>query len=113
MKIDLDVIYNKIYLSINLSIYIYFMDNSESDTVKDLFNALSSKYDLFNDLFSFGLHRFWKSQLIGFLKPSIGENWIDLCCGTGDLTLCLARNIRPGGKVFGIDSASEALSLAS
>ena len=88
------------------------MDNSESDTVKDLFNDLSSKYDLFNDLFSFGLHRFWKSQLIGFLKPSIGENWIDLCCGTGDLTLCLARNIRPGGKVFGIDSASEALSLA-
>ena len=88
------------------------MRPGNSSEVKDLFNDISSHYDLLNDLFSFGLHRFWKKQLLRTLKPSEGEKWIDFCCGTGDLTISLAKLIKPKGKVIGIDSAINVLSLA-
>tara|TARA_Y100001968_G_C19416412_1_gene749247 strand:- start:1101 stop:1802 length:702 start_codon:yes stop_codon:yes gene_type:complete len=80
--------------------------------VEDLFNELSPMYDFFNDIFSFGLHRLWKRQLLLLLRPALGEHWIDLCCGTGDLTLSIARLIGPEGKVCGIDSAEKTLLIA-
>ena len=50
--------------------------------VKNIFNKISYKYDLLNNLLSFGLHRLWKRQLVNLLEPSNGEDWADLCCGT-------------------------------
>ena len=80
--------------------------------VKDLFNKAASKYDILNDVLSFGLHRRWKKEIILSLKPIAGEKWIDLCCGTGDVTFLLARSITPKGKVVGIDFAEKALAIA-
>tara|TARA_B100001250_G_C19709710_1_gene748594 strand:- start:3 stop:704 length:702 start_codon:yes stop_codon:yes gene_type:complete len=81
--------------------------------IENLFNAISPKYDLLNDVFSFGLHRIWKRQLLIWLRPSLGEHWVDLCCGTGDLTLQLARLVRPEGSVLGIDFSPEQIDIAS
>ena len=36
--------------------------------IKELFDDVSNKYDLMNDLMSFGLHRIWKKSLIRNLK---------------------------------------------
>ena len=80
--------------------------------IKDLFDELSSHYDLLNDLFSLGLHRLWKKKLLSSLRPVDGEKWIDLCCGTGDLTIALSKLISPNGKVIGVDSASEIMLIA-
>ena len=46
------------------------------------------------------------------LRPAAGETWLDLCCGTGDLALELARRVRPGGSVLGLDAAAAPLELA-
>ena len=46
------------------------------------------------------------------LDPQPGETWLDLCCGTGDLALELARSVRPGGRVVGLDAASAPLDVA-
>ena len=51
--------------------------------VKKIFNNVSYKYDFFNDLFSLGLHKSWKRQLVKLANPKTGEAWGDLCCGTG------------------------------
>ena len=59
-----------------------------------------------------GLHRIWKRQLLVWLTPSGGEKWLDLCCGTGDLALSIARKVRPGGTVLGLDAAAEPLVVA-
>ena len=80
--------------------------------VEEMFNSISSKYDLLNDLFSFGLHRCWKRKLLDTLNPTFGEKWIDLCCGTGDMSILLARYMKSSENITGIDSASEALSVA-
>tara|TARA_Y100001968_G_scaffold314963_2_gene341021 strand:- start:19176 stop:19871 length:696 start_codon:yes stop_codon:yes gene_type:complete len=80
--------------------------------VRDLFDDLSAKYDLLNDVFSFGFHRIWKKQLLTYLNPLSGEKWVDLCCGTGDLSISLAKSVGANGEIYGIDSAPKTLSLA-
>ncbi len=80
--------------------------------IEEMFNSISSKYDFLNDIFSFGLHRFWKRTLLDILKPSFGERWIDLCCGTGDMSILLARYMKSSENIIGIDSASKALLVA-
>jgi len=77
-----------------------------------LFDEVAASYDRLNDLLSLGLHRVWKSKLIDLVRPVSGEKWIDLCCGTGDLSLAIARIVTPGGNVLGIDSALEPLEIA-
>ncbi len=81
--------------------------------VENLFNIVAPEYDRLNDLLSLGLHRVWKRQMLNWLAPVPGENWLDLCCGTGDLALTLTKFVNPGGAVLGIDSAAEPLALAA
>ena len=83
-----------------------------SKYISNIFNNVSSKYDFFNNLFSLGLHFSWKRKLIGLLKPKNGEEWADLCCGTGDMSFLLNELVFPNGKVFGIDISEELLKIA-
>jgi len=73
---------------------------------------ISSKYDFLNDIFSFGLHRFWKRKLLDIINPIFGEKWIDLCCGTGDMSILLAKYLKSSENITGIDSAYQALLVA-
>ena len=83
-----------------------------SSSIEEMFNSISSKYDFLNDMFSFGLHRFWKRKLLDILNPNFGEKWIDICCGTGDMSILLARYMKSSENITGIDSASQALLVA-
>ncbi len=82
------------------------------EDVQALFDRVAPSYDRLNDFLSFGLHRIWKRKLLDDLKPSPGENWLDLCCGTGDLAIPLAKRVFPSGTVLGIDSADRPLDFA-
>ena len=80
--------------------------------VKNIFNKISYKYDFLNNLLSFGLHRLWKRKLVNLLKPVNGEDWADLCCGTGDLAFLISERVSPSGSITGIDSAEDILNIA-
>ena len=80
--------------------------------VKNIFNKISYKYDFLNNLLSFGLHKLWKRKLVNLLEPLEGEDWADLCCGTGDLAFLIYKRVSPGGSVTGIDSAKDILNIA-
>jgi len=88
------------------------MHYKKINEVKKIFNNISINYDFLNNLLSFGLHRFWKNKLVDLLKPIDGENWADLCCGTGDLSFLIFKKISPKGSVTGIDNAEEILNIA-
>jgi len=60
--------------------------------VADLFATIAPRYDLVNDLQSFGLHRYWKRRLVRLAAPRPGERALDICCGTGDIAFALARH---------------------
>ena len=80
--------------------------------VKNIFNKISYKYDFLNNLLSFGLHRLWKRKLVDLLEPLKGEDWADLCCGTGDLAFLISERVSPMGSITGIDSAEDILNVA-
>ena len=88
------------------------MRYKKTNEVKTIFNKISCSYDFLNSLLSLGLHKYWKNQLVDLLKPIDGENWADLCCGTGDMSFLIFKKVRPNGTVTGIDSAKEILSIA-
>ena len=77
--------------------------------VGDLFAAIARRYDLINDLQSFGLHRLWKRRLIRLAHVRPGERALDLCCGTGDVAFALAR---AGVEVAGLDFSEPMLEVA-
>ena len=62
--------------------------------VESVFNKVHDKYDLMNDLISFGTHRTWKKSLIHIMNPSKNKKLIDVACGTGDIAklYCNATN---------------------
>src|SRR5689334_18158821 len=77
--------------------------------VQALFARIAPRYDLINDLQSFGLHRYWKRRVLALARPEPGQRALDLCCGTGDLALALARR---GLEVVGLDFSAPMLDVA-
>jgi demethylmenaquinone methyltransferase/2-methoxy-6-polyprenyl-1,4-benzoquinol methylase len=77
--------------------------------VSELFGRIAPRYDLINDLQSFGLHRWWKHRLARLARPVPGCRTLDVCCGTGDIALALARR---GAQVTGLDFSEPMLSVA-
>ena len=63
--------------------------------VNNVFNSVARKYDLMNDLTSFGIHRSWKSNLINWLAPQSSQNLADIAGGTGDIAY---RFLKAGGN---------------
>ncbi len=77
--------------------------------MKDLFTQIAARYDLINDLQSFGLHRLWKRRLVRLARPQPGERALDLCCGTGDIAYRLAE---AGAEVTALDFSERMLEVA-
>lgn len=87
----------------------YEAGETRAAKVNDLFAAIAPRYDLINDLQSFGLHRLWKRRLVKLAQPAAGEQALDLCCGTGDVAFALAR---AGAEVIGLDFSEAMLGVA-
>jgi demethylmenaquinone methyltransferase/2-methoxy-6-polyprenyl-1,4-benzoquinol methylase len=88
-----------------------FYDAGEQRAAKvnDLFAAIARRYDLINDLQSFGLHRLWKRRVVQLAQIKRGDRALDLCCGTGDLALALAQH---GAETTGLDFSENMLAVA-
>ncbi len=78
--------------------------------VNDLFGAIAQRYDLINDLQSFGLHRLWKRRMAVLARIPAGGLALDLCCGTGDIAFALARR---GATVCALDFSAPMLAVAA
>ncbi len=72
----------------------------KTQLVRAVFESVASRYDLMNDLMSFGLHRLWKrfALLHTGLRP--GNRALDLAGGTGDLARLMTRQVGPEGEVI-------------
>ena len=60
-------------------------NQKKNSIVNKVFDAVNAKYDLMNDLMSFGVHRQWKKNLIEWMGPSKNDTLIDVASGTGDV----------------------------
>ncbi len=71
----------------------------KADMVAHVFHSVASKYDVMNDLMSFGIHRLWKRFTIDCSGVRRGQTVLDLAGGTGDLTAKFSRPVGETGKV--------------
>ena len=71
--------------------------------VKGVFNKVFKKYDLMNDLMSFGIHRIWKKNLIQIMNPSNNKSIIDVACGTGDVAKLYLEATNYNSKILCVD----------
>ncbi|WP_347939000.1 bifunctional demethylmenaquinone methyltransferase/2-methoxy-6-polyprenyl-1,4-benzoquinol methylase UbiE [Rickettsia oklahomensis] len=65
--------------------------------VNNIFSNVVDKYDLMNDLMSFGLHRLWKDEFIRQI-PNLNSHILDVASGSGDIALKLAKKARDRGN---------------
>jgi demethylmenaquinone methyltransferase/2-methoxy-6-polyprenyl-1,4-benzoquinol methylase len=77
-----------------------------------MFDRVAGRYDLLNSLMTAGLHHGWRTKAADRAGLSPGDSALDVCCGTGDLSLELARRVSPGGSVVGCDFSEPMLDLA-
>lgn len=68
--------------------------------VAEVFHSVAAKYDLMNDLMSFGVHRLWKKYTIEMSGVRPGHRVLDIAGGTGDLSYDFARKVGPNGQVI-------------
>jgi demethylmenaquinone methyltransferase/2-methoxy-6-polyprenyl-1,4-benzoquinol methylase len=87
----------------------YASGEQRAAKVGDLFARIARRYDLINDLQSFGLHRSWKRRVVELVQIKTGDRALDLCCGTGDISFALARG---GAEVTGLDFSPQMLEVA-
>ena len=71
--------------------------------VEGVFTSVAAKYDLMNDLMSMGIHRFWKRFVADRSGLRKGDWAIDVCGGTADIAILLARLVGEEGKVVVYD----------
>jgi len=71
--------------------------------VRGVFDSVASKYDVMNDLMSFGVHRLWKRFAVELAGVRKGQRILDLASGTGDLADRFADLVGPEGLVLMTD----------
>lgn len=82
-----------------------------AERVQGIFTNIAGRYDLLNLLMSFGLDRLWRRRTVAMARLQPHERALDLCAGTGDLTLALATQAKPA-EVVGSDFVPAMLKVA-
>jgi demethylmenaquinone methyltransferase/2-methoxy-6-polyprenyl-1,4-benzoquinol methylase len=85
--------------------------DKSSQAVRAMFGDIARSYDWLNHVLSGNQDKRWRRRAIRLLAPRAGQLILDLCCGTGDLTLeCLRQ--QPNIRIIGADFAVPMLQIA-
>jgi demethylmenaquinone methyltransferase/2-methoxy-6-polyprenyl-1,4-benzoquinol methylase len=84
----------------------------EEPQVRAMFDRIARVYDRMNSVMTAGLHHHWRRRAVDLAQVAPGDRVVDIACGTGDLSLELARRVGPSGAVVGSDFSEQMLVLA-
>ena len=87
-------------------------ETAKTRLVGDVFHSVAGKYDLMNDLMSFGVHRLWKRFAVLQSGVRRGQQVLDVAGGSGDLTAKFARLVGADGHVVLADINDSMLEVA-
>ncbi len=88
------------------------MLSSQASQIREMFSSIAHRYDLLNHLLSLNVDRSWRRQAASLLADQLGNRQalcLDLCCGTGDLTLEMVK--RGCARILGSDFSHPMLKL--
>ena len=79
------------------------INQSKLKKATKVFNDVFNKYDIMNDIMSFGTHRVWKKRLIDWMNPKKGDQLVDIASGTGDVAKSFLKRTNYLGKVYCVE----------
>ncbi len=88
------------------------MTRNQPRPLKRMFDAVPRRYDLVNRLLTFGLDECWRRRAARRCLEHKPSRVLDLCCGTGDFALHMARLAGSNAEVVGVDFSPEMLAVA-
>lgn len=80
--------------------------------IKKMFDKIAKNYDKLNDIISLKMHINIKKKAILNAQLMSDSKVLDICTGTGDIAIYLAKNVAIQGQVIGADFSENMLSLA-
>ena len=88
-------------------------ERDKASLVRDVFERVSPRYDLMNDLMSGGIHRLWKTAMVERLAPRPGMTVVDVAGGTGDIAARIVERVGPAesGPVIVCDLTPDMLAV--
>jgi demethylmenaquinone methyltransferase / 2-methoxy-6-polyprenyl-1,4-benzoquinol methylase len=90
-----------------------FENKPKAEYVHDIFENLAVDYDLMNYIMSFGMHKFVKKQAIKNVPIQSNAKVLDVCCGTGDISIFIAKTFGDSVKITGVDFSEKMLKIAA
>jgi len=87
------------------------MQQSKEQKVHKVFENIYQNYDRMNSVISFKRHLHWRRETMKRMDVQPGSCCLDVCCGTADWTIALAKASGQNGKVIGLDFSKNMLSV--
>ncbi len=87
-------------------------EENKEKFVRDMFNSIARRYDLMNTLMTMGLDKSWRKLAVRHSELRPGGYGLDVCCGTGMLSMEQAVVAGHAGKVIGLDFSENMLAVA-
>ena len=81
--------------------------------IQRFYHGISARYEIVNSLITMGMDKTWRRMAAEQAASHGGGKWLDMCCGTGDMSLDLLSNIGPNTTLFMADFSKEMLGMAS
>ena len=83
-------------------------EQEREQRIRRVFEQVAARYDLMNDLMSFGIHRLWKRSFVKLAAPRAGQRIVDLAGGTGDVAALMAG---PDRQVTVVDPSASMMEV--
>lgn len=87
------------------------MQQSKEERVHKVFERIYENYDKMNSVISFKQHVRWRNDTMKRMNVQKGSKALDVCCGTGDWTIALAKAVGENGEVVGLDFSKNMLKI--
>ena len=88
------------------------VNSYQPSEIQAIFDRIAPVYDQLNQRLSLGQHQIWKLMAVKWSNPSPGDIGLDVCCGSGDLTQMLAKQVGATGQAIGVDFSPQQLAIA-
>lgn len=89
------------------------MKQNQQKPLHAIFTDIPPHYDLINHIATLGLDTKWRNALARKCLENKPSKMLDLCCGTGDLALTVARFSNGQVEITGLDFSKEMLQFAT
>jgi len=81
----------------------------QKESVREMFNEISGRYDFLNHFLSFGIDRYWRKRLVREMLQSKPGYVLDLATGTADLAIELHQ--QGGTRITGVDISEKMIAV--